>query len=684
MIRGAGSGSDIELSPYHRRCVRGRARLLSSRPGIFVAATARPYRFPVTFAFPRRRLRVPTLPQTLAVTISSVIVLLCTLLAALAPGRTSTGDPGDVGAFSDATMAAALRKYHSPGGVLVIVKDGRVVLAKGYGLADVERRIPMDAATTGLRVASVSKAVTATAVMQLVDQGHLSLDADVNRYLRTFQIAATFPEPVRVRHLLTHTAGFDERFTGAVARSPVPAQPLGAYLSANMPARLSPPGQQWLYSNHGITLAGHLVELVSGEPFSEYMARHVFAPLGMTATSFVLTPDVEARLATGYINRSGAEERWQMLYTNLRPAAALTTTGADMARFMVAHLEGGATDTGRIMRPETLHLMHERHFAVDSRAAGMALGFFEHFRNGARGLLHDGDWAGYSSRLLLVPQSRLGVFVSFNTWNAELRADVVGRIVDHYVPPRGETVSNPARQIDFVPNAQAVAGTYRSNRYPHLGLMKLMALGSETRIVAVDDRTLEVDGLRYAASEPGLFRRIDGHGRIIVRHVDGRVSQVMIESPVVSGFVLLEPVPWYGTREFQRMLSLCLRSVAATSVVWIVMLPWIRKRGPAVPKAARRARMVASVAALPLAANPYWVMPLMGALGYGLSPMARGLLFVPVLMAFLAGMLGYYTLLAWRRKFWSPAGRIQYTAVAVSVALYVCVLAYWNLLRIPF
>ena len=184
----------------------------------------------------------------------------------------------DVGALerlADSTMAAAMARQHVPGGVLVVVRDTAVVLARGYGVAD-DRGTRVDPARTIFRVASVSKVFTATAAMRLVEQGRIALDEDVNRHLRLFRVPENSDPPVTLFHLLTHTAGFDDRNIARKARSPDGAVPLGAYLARRLPDRIQPPGRFLCYSNHGMALAGHLVEEVSGMPFAQFMHDSLF------------------------------------------------------------------------------------------------------------------------------------------------------------------------------------------------------------------------------------------------------------------------------------------------------------------------------------------------------------------------------------------------------------------------
>ncbi|MBL8055218.1 MAG: serine hydrolase, partial [Anaerolineales bacterium] len=287
---------------------------------------------------------------------ASLLVLSFTLARpahAQAPAA-GPSDPAEVEAFLDGLLRAEMDEHHVPGAVVVVVRAGAVLSAKGYGYADVEARTPVDPARTLFRPGSVSKLFTWTAVMQLVEQGRLDLDADVNAYL-DFAIPATYAEPITLKHLLTHTAGFEDKGDGLFKLKPDEIPTLDAYLKANLPARVFPPGQIGAYSNYGTALAGYIVERVSGQPFAEYVEQHIFAPLGMAQATFrqplpaTLAPD----MAGGYNYVDGGYVRGGFEYVTGYPAGALSAAGLDLAKFMIAHLQDGQLGEARLLEAET-------------------------------------------------------------------------------------------------------------------------------------------------------------------------------------------------------------------------------------------------------------------------------------------------------------------------------------------
>ncbi|MBO0722048.1 MAG: beta-lactamase family protein, partial [Blastocatellia bacterium] len=247
----------------------------------------------------------------------------------------------DVTVFFDALLPLLIRRDEIAGAVVAVVKDGRVLFAKGYGYADVAARRPVSADATLFRVASISKLFTWTAVMQLVEQGKLDLDRDVNLYL-DFQIPATYPQAITLRHLMTHTPGFQMASPDHSRWPGTDLLPLKEYLLKYLPPRIFPPGSTPAYSNYGAALAGYIVQRVSGQPFEEYVAEHIFRPLGMAHSTFVqpLPNALKPMMSQGY--GLASESAGQFFLVPGSPAGSLYTTATDMARFMLAHLKDGS------------------------------------------------------------------------------------------------------------------------------------------------------------------------------------------------------------------------------------------------------------------------------------------------------------------------------------------------------
>lgn len=247
----------------------------------------------------------------------------------------------DAEAWLDGLMPYAIGRGNIPGAVVVIVKDGNVLLQKGYGYADLEKRTPVDPATTLFRPGSVSKLFTWTAVMQLVEQGKLDLDADVNQYL-DFKIPPRKDKPVTLRQILTHTTGMEEYVRGLITADPTDAVTLENYIKSWTPTRIFDAGTTPAYSNYATTLAGYIVQRVSGQPFDDYIEQHIFQPLNMQHASFrqPLPAKLLPHMSKGY--KVGADQPQGFEIVNPAPAGSLSASGQDMGQFMIAHLQNGA------------------------------------------------------------------------------------------------------------------------------------------------------------------------------------------------------------------------------------------------------------------------------------------------------------------------------------------------------
>jgi CubicO group peptidase (beta-lactamase class C family) len=349
-----------------------------------------------------------------------------------APGLNNSQEFED---FVDNCFEQEMSNNHIPGGVVSVVKDGKLFFAKGYGYANVEKKIPVVADKTLFRIASLSKLVTATAAMQLYERGQLDLNADVNQYLTDFQLKNPFPEPVKVAQLMTHTDGTTKRRIGLAAPTASEMKPLGEYLGEYMPPIVWHPGKLYSYSSHSTALLGYLVEKIAGVPFVQYIDRNIFQPLEMRRSTFVQPPppSLADDLAVGYQYRSGSFKSVPYLYLNIAPAASMQTTATDMANFMIAHLLRGRYENSPILEEDTMRLMHEQHFTHHPLLPGTAYEFHERLENNLRMLTHIGSLRGYSSSLTLLPDRNIGIFTATNSF-AGIHGKFTTRFLDRYFP----------------------------------------------------------------------------------------------------------------------------------------------------------------------------------------------------------------------------------------------------------
>ncbi len=347
----------------------------------------------------------------------ATVLLIVLLLSACQPARTRTGpvviDRNELQNFADAFFPEQLETLHIPGVVVVFVQKGEVIFAKGYGYANLETAVPLDPEASVMRIGSISKPFVATAVMQLVEQGKLDLHADVNQYLTTFQIKDSFPEPVTLTHLLTHTSGFEDP-PYVSNTDPQQVQPLREYLAATFVARTHRPGEVYSYSSCGYDLAALIVEEVSGVPFDQYVAQNIFKPLGMTHSHYVQAPPLPENLATGYFYQDGVQGPQPMDYDSGYPSGSIVSTAADMARFLLAQLQHGCYNNVCILKSETIAQMHQAQAPTPYQGQKVTFGFVEGESDEARLLGHSGAIRGFGSILHFLPEHDLGFFLSFN------------------------------------------------------------------------------------------------------------------------------------------------------------------------------------------------------------------------------------------------------------------------------
>lgn len=409
--------------------------------------------------------------------------------------------------YIEGLMDAYLTSHEVAGAVVSLVENGEVRFAKGYGFADVERGIPVDARSTLFRPGSVGKLFTWTALMQQVELGKVDLDADINTYL-DFKIPPAFGEPIRVRHLLAHNAGFAESIDGMQVRTPAEFVPLGLWLQSHIPARVRKPGAEASYSNYGATLAGYIVERTSGEPFADYIERHIFKPLGMTDSTFrePLSPAAKDRLAKGYRLSDGRfKEAPFELVQNIMPAGSITTTAKDMALFMITHLQDGRYGVTRILKPETARMMRSRLHANAPTLPGMAHGMMELRTTGPRIVGHGGSTANYSSYLVLAPAADVGFFVSMTGGprNSAARSELVALLIERIFP------AGPA-PLWSGPPAVVQEGAYLINRRPATDRPPDLAGAIKVSTPAPLQVVTEIRGEKVAWEQigPRLYRQV--------------------------------------------------------------------------------------------------------------------------------------------------------------------------------
>jgi CubicO group peptidase (beta-lactamase class C family) len=463
--------------------------------------------------------------------------------AAPAPAEVAGGPQltrADLEAWLDGFIPYAIAKGNIAGGVVVVVKDGQVLLQKGYGYADVGKKLPVDPERTLFRPGSVSKLFTWTAVMQQVERGKLDLDADVNQYL-DFEIPPGLEgEPVRVRDLMTHTPGFEESLKELISENPESLATLADTLKRWVPERIFKAGTMPAYSNYGTALAGYLVERTSGLSFDDYLDRNIFGPLGMMRSSFrqPLPEALMAGMAQGYEKATDKPKGYELI--NLAPAGSLAATGADMARFMIAHLQDGALGDRRILAGETAGKMHGTPLTIIPNLNRMVLGFYETDTNGHRIISHGGDTQYFHSDLHLYVDDGVGYFISFNSAGKDgavgpLREAFYRSFADRYFP--GPAPDGRVDEATAKAHAAAIAGSYILSRRADSNFISVLNLLQPFKVAVNEDGTISMPLLKDLNGEPTKFREIapwvwravDGKARLAAETDDGKVVRFTAE-----------------------------------------------------------------------------------------------------------------------------------------------------------
>lgn len=604
--------------------------------------------------------------------------------SALPPANTL--DQAHVAAFFDETLPRQLSDYHIPGAALALVKDGRLVYAAGYGYADLEREQAASAARTLFRTGSAAKLFTWTAVMQLVEQGKLDLDADVNHYLPDFAIPATYPEPITLAHLLTHTAGFEDSSNGAMRATPADLEPLGSYLADHMPARVFPPGQVTAYSNYGAALAGYIVEQVSGQPFEIYVQQHLFAPLNMAHTTFAQPPaaPLNADLATGYAYTNNTWQAQAFEVYEIAPAGSASASAEDMARFMLAHLEQGAYGDQRILQPQTVRLMQQRHFSNAAELAGLAYGFYELRLNGRRLLTHAGDTGFFRSQLFLLPEERLGLYIVYNApGGGAARAELAQAFFDRFYPARDITHPRPSGDGATIP----LSGRYLPTRSAQTTVDKLRLLFDPTiqpltvRVLA--DGALETIHPLERSRNPAAYqpRRWTPIGAGVFQQSDGRDLALFRTDPQGNLMLFLDSVPLRGHRKLAWFEEALFEPFVAPGALLVILAAsgWAAFDRRARPAARRLMLLNGGVTALFALGLAGFALFGFSAYLYGeIAPLWRIVFALPIALIPLGGALAAATALPWPGT--QPARRLPYALAILALTALLLWSNYWNVL----
>jgi CubicO group peptidase (beta-lactamase class C family) len=481
----------------------------------------------------------------------------------------------DVNSWLDGFLPYALARGDIPGAVVVVVKDGQVLTERGYGYANVAKKIKVDPKTTLFRPGSISKLFTWTALMQQVEQGKVDLNADVNKYI-DFKIPPYQGKPITPLNLMTHTPGFEEAVKDLITLGPKEL-PYDTLVKQWVPARIYAPGTTPAYSNYGASLAGYIVQRSSGEPFDSYLENHIFKPLGMDHSTFrqPLPDNLKPLMSEGY--RPGSDKPFGFEFVNAAPAGAMSTTGDDMAKFMIAHLQNGQYNGQQILKPATAILMHSRANTPFPTGNGMAHGFYETNINGLHVIAHGGDTEAFHSDLHLFLDKNVGYFISFNSPGKEgvvepLREDFFAQFADRYFPDPNSVKPDPTNAKE---DARKLAGVYSTTRGSRTNFLAALDLLGQAKVgvdkdgnpLIADAKTLGGEPRKWVHIGPMTWRDADGHDILSANVSDGKATR--FSYGMLSPIIDFDRTPGYRSSAWILPLLYCsLAALLLTALLW--------------------------------------------------------------------------------------------------------------------
>jgi CubicO group peptidase (beta-lactamase class C family) len=604
-------------------------------------------------------------------------------------------EKGDLESFFDGLVPLQMERSDVAGATVLVMKDGKELLKKGYGYTDITKKTPVDPDTSMFRLASISKLFTWVSVMQLSEQGRLDIDADVNNYL-DFKIAPAFGKPITLRNLMTHTGGFEEVVHDIIFVDPKRAHSLRDFMIQNRPRRMYPPGEIPAYSNYGVGLAGYVVERVAAEPFEQYVSEHIFLPLGMKHSSFnePMTAELAPYVSDGYRATTEKPAIGFEIF-NPAPAGGISSAAGDMEKFALALLNGGDLDGHRILRTETRDAMWTRQFGTSDSLPPQCMGFYQTWRNNLHFIGHDGDLLAFHSMFLLEPAQKLVIFVSYNSAGsagrnrAELLDGFADRYFPAYTPPAFQTI--PANQL------KDIAGNFQSTRRAD---STKLAIGNPAgqSVFSVDkDGVLTIDTAKdlrghtrkWKPIGKDLWQAEGEQARLFaIRDSSGKIARIAVNFPGVQ----LQRVPWYENKSFVGICAvlslLILLPVVIASLVRLGRRLFFRNRAPLTPQPGALWITIG-----PRLAAFFWIVVAIWLAALATTLQNETLPAFPVIQRYfslitwfsaLAGLFSVFALIAgvriWRRVDVRTISRVKFSLVAAACVFLTWYSIHWNLI----
>lgn len=596
----------------------------------------------------------------------------------------------DLSEWIDNQFAQELDSFNIPGATFLLMKGDSILHMKGYGVTDISTNAPVNSESSIFCVASISKTFVATAIMQLVEDGKIQLDENINHYLKSFQIEENYDQPITIRHLLTHTGGFDERNLYTSVRNEDEVVPLAQHLKERMPPQIRPAGEIFTYSNYSYALLGLLVEETAGMPFHSYVSKNITQPLGMSFSGFKRDPDLREHYVRSYLQKEDQLIPYQPDFQLYYPAGSFCSTASDLSRYISMWLKGGNYGGVPILDSTTIVQMHQTNFKNFKDAeSGWFLGFSEIQWNGFKVVSHRGEILGFASELALIPEMDLGLFISINASSLQ---DSKSRVFINRFFHKLLTRLLPQAKLEkdkpkTIPEMGSVSepitsftGTYRYTRYAQTTLDKLSVLvgfAPEVEITARGDtlaisnwneEIIPISGLTFYDAKQNRYMAFG-------KDANGDVSYFF-----PNGTSAYHKLSWYEPINFQLFWigSIILISLISLIVNGIISGIIRRQKSPLLKKVNA---MVAFLILLFLLSMSYILIttdPM--EFFYGIPSFFKVLLFLPFALILLLLFSIWLLIKEWQLKELRTSDRVFQAVFVLAVVAFIPWLHYWNLL----
>jgi CubicO group peptidase (beta-lactamase class C family) len=598
----------------------------------------------------------------------------------------------DLEAFFDGIIPLQLERSDVAGASVLVMRGSETLLQKGYGFSDLKAGHAVDPNSTMFRLASISKLFTWTAAMQLVEQGKLDLDADVNRYL---DFAIRGEGPITLRNLMTHTTGFEETARDIIVTDPKKYLGLREFLVQNQPNRLFAPGTVPEYSNYAVGLGSYIVQRVSGERFEDYVAAHVFAPLGMTHSTFFQPPPkaLQDLPSQGYPSSTHDAAIGFEIFS---PAGAggISSTAGDMGRFGQMLLNGGELDGRRILKQSSLAEMWKAQFRANEQLPPIGLGFYQVWRNELKWIGHEGDLVAFHSLFFVEPQEKLVLFISYNSAGSarKTRPELLNAFSDRYFPSELHQpfISSAAGRL------KDIEGTYQATRRADSTILKLFAFFGQAHAKLDKEGVLHIDKAKdlrghpfgWKPIGPDLWQQVGNQGKLFaIRAANGRIERLAGSFAAAQW----QRVSWY---EQDNVVFPALGvSIGVAIIVLFNLLQRLARRYIVHSSQPMAPRNRVALGALPTASIIYWLL-LLGSFAAlfsrfdddSLPPSSSwdkvflvgdGLFAIAVVLSVFAVVSAARV---WRRPATSRISQIKFTLVALACMYFSWFAIHWHLI----